>query len=175
MKSTILLLALLFNFAHLKAEEIDLNKSTFTWRGSKITGDFHSGPIKMKKANLNDGKGEFVADLKTIDDKTLEGEWKQKLLGHLKSADFFNIEKFPTATLKIEKMNNGYLFGKLTIKGKTNSVSIPYTKKGNTYSGELGFDRTQYDMVYGSGNFFKNLGDKVISDTVTLQFKVVTK
>lgn len=159
----------------IQAETIDLQKSTFIWKGSKITGDHHSGPIKMKQAVLKNGKGEFVADMSTIEDTTLEGEWKSKFLSHIKGADFFNVTKFPTAKLKVEKMDNGYLYGKLTVKGKTQNVTVPYKKEGKTYLGELGFDRTQFDVIYGSGNFFKNLGDKVIADTVTLKFKIVTK
>lgn len=174
MKATIIFMTLMtvLTFSS-QAETIDLNKSSFIWRGSKITGDFHSGPIKMKKAVLNKGKGEFVADMNSIDDNTLKGEWKTKFLGHIKSADFFDVEKFPIATLKIEKMDNGYLYGVLTIKGKSHDVTVPFSKSGKQYTGELGFDRTKFDMIYGSGNFFKNLGDKVIADTVTLKFIIV--
>jgi polyisoprenoid-binding protein YceI len=175
MKTKIILAALLLTSYSAMAENIDLGKSSFTWRGSKIVGDFHTGPIGMKKATLKDGKGEFVADMNTIEETTLEGEWKAKFLGHIKSEDFFNVKKYPSAKLKIEKIDNGYLYGTLTIKNKTHDVTVPFTKNGNTYTGELGFDRTKYDIVYGSGNFFKNLGDKVIADTVTLKFKIVTK
>ncbi len=175
MKTTIILTALLFTSFSAMAENIDLGKSSFVWKGSKITGDFHSGPIKMKKATLKNGKGEFIADMNTIEDTTLKGEWKTKFLGHIKSGDFFDVKKYPTAKLKVEKIDNGYLYGKLTIKNKTHDVTIPFVKKGKTYTGELGFDRTKFDMIYGSGNFFKNLGDKVIADTVTLKFKIVTK
>lgn len=175
MKLTLLLSTLLFTSFSVLAENIDLAKSSFTWKGSKVTGDYHSGPIKMKKATLDNGRGEFIADMNSIEDTTLEGEWKKKFLDHIKSEDFFNVAKYPTATLKVEKIDNGFVYGKLTIKNKTQSVVVPYTKNGDTYVGELGFDRTKYDMIYGSGNFFKNLGDKVISDTVTLNFKIVTK
>ena len=63
----------------------------------------------------------------------------------------------------------------LTIKSKTNPIKVSYTKKGKTYSGKLKFDRTKFDMIYGSGNFFKNLGDKIIHDEVVLDFSVVLK
>ncbi len=172
MKNLIILAALLSTSV---MAEVDLSKSSFTWKGSKITGDFHTGPIKMKKATLENGKGEFVADMNEIGETTLQGEWKDRFLGHIKSADFFDVAQYPVATLKVEKLEKGQLYGKLTIKNKTHEVKIPYSKEGNIYSGELNFDRTKYDMIYGSGNFFKNLGDKVINDTVSLKFKVVTK
>ncbi len=175
MKKTIILAALFLTSLSAMGENIDLSKSSLIWKGSKITGDFHSGPIKIKKASLKNGKGEFVADMNSIGETTLKGEWKTKFLGHIKSGDFFDVKKYPTAKLQVEKIDNGYLYGKLTIKNKTHDVTIPFVKKDKTYTGELGFDRTKYDMIYGSGNFFKNLGDKVIADTVTLKFKIVTK
>ena len=101
MKTTFILTALLFTSISTMAESVDLNKSSFIWRGSKITGNSHSGSIKMKKATLKNGKGEFVADMNTIDDTTLKGEWKQKFLGHIKSGDFFDVQKYPTAKLKL--------------------------------------------------------------------------
>ena len=170
-----LITALFLASAVVEAKTIDLSKSSFTWRGSKVIGDHHAGPIKMKTATFKNGKGEFVADLTTIGETTLSGEWKTKFLSHIKSGDFFDVKKYPTATLKINKLDSGYMYGDLTIKGKTHPVTAAYTKKGNTYSGELGFDRTKFDMKYNSTNYFKKLGDKAINDTVTLKFKVVTK
>ncbi|MEZ4873120.1 MAG: YceI family protein [Bdellovibrionales bacterium] len=128
----------------------------------------------MKNASIENGKGIIVADMNSIDETTLNGEMKSKFLTHIKSADFFEVKKYPTAQLAIEKLENGHLYGKLTIKGKTQDVTIPYKKSANTYSGTLSFDRTKFGIIYGSGNFFKNLGDKVIADTITLNFKVVT-
>ncbi len=175
MKTYILAITLFFASSTVWAENIDLGKSSLTWRGSKIVGDFHTGPIKIKKASIDDGKGEIIVDMNSIGETTLKGEMKGKFLGHIKSADFFEVKKYPTAKLQIEKIDSGYLYGKLTVKGKTNDVTIPFTKKGKVYTGELGFDRTKYGVVYGSGNFFKNLGDKIIADTITVKFKIVTK
>ena len=69
----------------------------------------------------------------------------------------------------------GKLDGSLTIKGKTEPVSLKYTQKGKSYTGTLKFDRTKFGIKYGSGNFFKGLGDKMIYDEVTVEFTVVTK
>ena len=63
--------------------------------------------------------------------------------------------------------------GSLTIKGKTQPVEFPYYKKGNTYTGTVNFDRTKFGIIYGSKNFFKNLGDKVIDNNVQLSFIAV--
>ena len=65
MKTTVLIATLLLTSFTAMAENIDLGKSSFVWKGSKITGDFHTGPIKMKKAKLDNGKGykKFKEDL----------------------------------------------------------------------------------------------------------------
>jgi polyisoprenoid-binding protein YceI len=160
-------------------QEVDLSKSTFKWSGSKVSAT-HFGPIKLKNAELkfkNDQlvSGKFVMDHNSIESKDLEGTWKKKFEEHIKSADFFDVKKYPTSSLKINKVKDGKFFGDLTIKNKTNLVVIPYKKKGKKYTGTMKFDRTKFDMVYGSGNFFKNLGDKMINDQVTVEFTIITK
>jgi polyisoprenoid-binding protein YceI len=156
---------------------IDLAKSEFKWTGTKITGS-HYGTVPLKSGSLVVEKdvikgGEFVIDLNGLTAGDLTGEYKGKLEGHLKSGDFFNVEKFPTATLKVKSVKGDKVTADLTIKGKTNPVTFDVKKDGTTYSGKLVFDRTKFDMIYNSGNFFKDLGDKAINNEVTLDFKVV--
>lgn len=178
MKNLIILISVMFTFSAFGAE-VDLKKSKFSWLGTKVTGK-HVGSVNLKSAKLQEEKGKLKSgvleiDLKTISVNDLKGEWKQKLEGHLKSKDFFNIDKFPTAKLEITEIKSGNLLGKLTIKGKTKAVNVPYKKKGNAYSGKLKFNRTKFDMVYKSGNFFKDLGDKMIHDDVEIEFNLVVK
>jgi len=175
--STILLFATLSSTF---AAQVDLAKSSFTWTATKKVGSGHTGIIKLKEAKLNESSGQlssgsFVVNIKTVNVTDLSGEWKAKFLGHIKSADFFNVEKFPTASFKISKVKNGQIFGTLTIKGKSKRINMSYKKKGNIYESEFEFDRTKFDMVYGSDNFFKGLGDKVINDTVKVKVKLVLK
>ena len=158
---------------------VDLKKSEIKWTGKKIGGE-HFGYVPISKANLvlEKGKiksGEVVVDLKNLSDSDLEGEWKQKLETHLKSTDFFNVEKYPEARIKILSSTPQELQGELTIKGKTNLVKIPYTQKNGVFTGQLKFDRTKFDMIYRSGNFFQDLGDKVIENEVTIDFKIVNQ
>lgn len=162
------------------AAKVDTKNSSFSWLGTKVSGK-HYGKIFLKSAKVDvakDGKlknGEFVMDMNSFTVTDLQGEWADKFLGHMKSGDFFEVSKFPTAKLVLNKDDGKTLSGKLTIKGKTHAVSFPYTKKGKSYVGKLKFDRTKFNMVYGSGNFFKNLGDKMIHDEVSLDFNVVLK
>jgi polyisoprenoid-binding protein YceI len=164
------------------AATIDQAASTFNWKGSKRVGkEFHVGTVKLKSAKATfEGEqvksGEFVMDMKSIDVTDLSGEWKKKFLSHIKSGDFFEVEKYPTATLKIIEVMGAKAKGTLKVKDKTQPVEIAFKKKGMTYEGKLTFDRTKFGVIYGSGNFFKELtADKIIKDKVEIDFKVVTK
>jgi polyisoprenoid-binding protein YceI len=179
MKSIILWTTLLIGLTA-NASNVDLDKSSFTWTGSKVTGK-HFGAIKLKSANLSHDKagqlkgGEFVMNMDSIQIEDLSGEWAEKFLTHIKSSDFFDVKKFPIAKLKIKSVKGNIAKASMTIKGKTNDVEVKFSKKSGKIIGELKFDRTKFDMIYGSGNFFKNLGDKTIHNEVSVKFSVVKK
>jgi polyisoprenoid-binding protein YceI len=176
-KFFIAFLSLLLLNASALAAELDPQESSVTWKGSKITGDFHDGQISIKSSSLKLSRGALVSgkimfDLNSITVGNLEGEWKDKFLGHMKSPDFFDVGKFPTATLNIETFKNGEMTGELTIKGVTQPISIPTKRVAGKYVGKATFDRTKFGITYGSGSFFKNLGDKLINDTVEIEFSI---
>jgi polyisoprenoid-binding protein YceI len=175
---TISLTALTSTFA----ATVDTSTSNFKWTATKKVGDAHYGPIPVKSHKLETDEqgnlkgGEFVMDLTKVDVTDLQGEWKDKFLGHIKNADFFDVEKYPTAKLVLTSLTDGKAKGKLTIKEKTQDVEFNVKNTGNTYEGKLVFDRTKFDIVYGSGNFFKELtADKIINNDVTVDFKVVVQ
>jgi len=174
-----------FSFTTLKSvkKEIKIEKSKVVWKGYKVTGS-HEGTINLNSGSLqfNEDKlvgGEFVVDMTTITSTDLSGEYKGKLEGHLKSNDFFGIEKNPTATLTFKKVKstgkNSYkVTGDLTIKGITNTITFNLLAYGNKATVLLKIDRTKFDVRYGSTSFFDNLKDKAIYDefdlTADLQF-----
>jgi polyisoprenoid-binding protein YceI len=158
---------------------VDLTKSDFTWTGKKIAGP-HYGKVMLQSGTIVEEKGalksaEFVMDLNKITVTDLEGEWADKLIGHLKNADFLDVEKYTTAKLVVKSVKGKKVTADLTIKDKTQPVTFDVKKSGNTYSGVLMFDRTKFGMQYNSKDFFdvKALGDKVIDNEVKLEFKVV--
>ena len=109
----------------------------------------------------------------TINTTDLEGEYKGKLDGHLKSDDFFGVENYPTAKLVFKKVEasgkNAYnVNADLTIKGKTNPISFTISIYGNKATANLKIDRSKYDVRYGSTSFFDNLKDKAIYDEFDL-------
>ena len=166
-----------FTTAEGDKKEIKLENSKVVWKGYKVTGS-HVGIITIKSGHLNFDKdiltgGSFKIDMSTITATDLEGEYKGKLEGHLKSDDFFGVEKFPTATLHFTKVKsvgkNSYeVTGNITIKGKTESISFDLSVYGNKANASLKIDRTKFDVRYGSTSFFDGLKDKAIYDEFDL-------
>ncbi|SEF78685.1 YceI family protein [Algoriphagus boritolerans] len=166
---------------------VNKTESQVTWKAAKVTGE-HWGYVPIKNASLdvNGGKitgGSFDMDMVnlTVEDLTDEKS-KGNLTNHLKSDDFFSVEKFNTSTFKITdvKATNATdytITGDLTIKGITKPVTFPakVAVAGNkmTATGTIKFDRTHYDIKFRSGNFFENLGDRMIYDEVNLDVKLV--
>ena len=179
--ATLLVAFITLSFTDDKGEkkEIKTDKSTVTWKGYKVTGS-HYGSVSLKSGNLvfNEGKltgGEFVMDMSTIVTDDLTGEYKGKLEGHLKSDDFFGVEKFPTAslvftTVKSTGKNSYEVSGDLTVKGKTEPIKFDLSIYGNKATANLKIDRTKFDIRYGSTSFFDDLQDKAIYD----EFDLVT-
>jgi len=185
--SAILLVAtIFFSGINMDAQllKLDTKKSSIVWTGKKVTGS-HTGKISLLSGSLTQsGKnyiaGELVADMKSItcDDLT-DAETNAKLVGHLKSDDFFGVETFPTAKLvitngKVKSINQVEFSGDLTIKGITQPVTfdanITPDLKGVKFSGKLTVDRSKFNVRFGSGSFFDNLGDNMIYDPFDLDF-----
>lgn len=162
------------------AANIDLKKSHVQWTGSKITGSEHTGKISFKsgEVSLDDNKittGKFVVDINTFSVEDISGETAKKFVGHMVSADFFEVSKYPTASLKITKVKGNTITAMLTMKDKSAPVTFNYKLTDKVMSGKFEINRTKFNMIYGSKNFFKNLGDKVINDKVQLSFNIVIK
>lgn len=158
-------------------KEVKTDASTVTWKAYKVTGS-HTGTIALKSGSLEfDGDkltgGEFVVDMTTINTTDLEGEYKGKLDGHLNSADFFATASNPTSILVFTGVTpsgkNSYkVTGNLTIKGITKPVTFDVSVYGSKATATLKVDRAKYNVKYGSGSFFDNLGDKTIYDEFDL-------
>lgn len=171
--------------------QVVANETKVEWTGSKtlIKDYYDTGSIMIKSGNLTVAEnkittGEIVFDMASIAAITTgKGDGQDNLSKHLKSADFFDAVKYPEAKFVAKGMfyavDKWMLNGDLTIKATTSPISIPVTlamEGGNlVLSGEAKVDRTIWDVRYGSGKFFKELGDRVINDIFTLKFKVVGK
>lgn len=188
-QKTVLLFFLVFITIALLAAgyKVDSSESQLKWTAKKVTGQ-HFGTIDLKQGSLTASGnvisgGSFEIDMKTIVDKDLENEsWNSRLVEHLKSEDFFSVEKFPVSSITLTKVEKGegpnfHFTGDLSIKGATHPVSFDATVEINNRkliaTGNLSIDRTLYDIKYGSGKFFSNLGNNLVDDFFTLDFKIV--
>jgi polyisoprenoid-binding protein YceI len=158
-------------------------KSILRWTGKKV-GKSHTGVIKLKEAGFTLNKDKFTGGSFVIDmNSMVEGDGTDpskgaRLMGHLKSDDFFSTEKFPTATLKITgstafKNDVATVNGDLTIKGATHPITFDVKRSGDVYQTTVSFDRSKYDVRYGSGKFFENLGDNAIDDMIPMDVTVI--
>lgn len=170
-----------------KTYTVNPTESSVAWLGKKVTGQ-HNGTINLQSGNIEftDGKlsgGSFVIDMTTIADTDIGNEgMRSKLEGHLKSADFFDATNHPTAKFVIKEVSAGKggsysVTGDMTIKGITQSITFDAAAslEGDKViaTAELVVDRSKFDVRYGSGSFFDNLGDKTIYDDFTLTIKLV--
>lgn len=156
----------------------DVANSTLKWHGEKVTGD-HFGYINLKEGmmemqNGQISKGKFIIDMTSITNTDLKDEtYNTKLVKHLKSEDFFGVEKHPEAILEIKsstpfKNNEATVNAMLTIKNITHPITFTAKRNGNVYEAEMVVDRSKYDVRYGSGSFFDGLGDRMIYDEFTM-------
>lgn len=160
-------------------KEVKTDASTVAWKAYKVTGS-HNGTLELESGHLMFDEdeltgGEFTVDMSTIvaTDLADDPESKGKLEGHLNSEDFFATEKNPTSKLVFTEVKstgkNSYeVTGDLTIKGITKPIVFDLSVYGSKATATVKVDRTNYDIKYGSGNFFENLGDKTIYDEFDL-------
>ena len=168
--------------------KVSPTQSKIEWTARKVTGK-HNGTIAIKEGNLDIKNGQlkggsFVIDMPTITVTDLQGKGKENLEGHLKSDDFFGVATHPTASFVITSAkhisdNNYNVKGDLTIKGVKNPIEFTalLLPSGTTYTAtaNIKVDRTLYDVKYGSGKFFQDLGDKAIFDEFELAVTLVSE
>lgn len=161
--------------------KVDTKSSFINWTGKKVVGS-HEGTIKLTGGELtfSAGKltgGNFTIDMKSMENTDMKGGGAEKLMGHLHSDDFFSTANHPTSTLKITNVvanDGGYdITGDLTIKGVTKPISFSANAGQYLANADITVDRTIYDIKYGSGSFFENLGDKAIDNDFTLKVNLV--
>jgi len=166
----------------------DLDQSKVEFIGTKPVGTHH-GIIRLRDGHLTvDGdaikSGSFVLDLTTLQTDDQDSEGNAKLTGHLKTADFFDVEKYPEATFELVSVTPGVaesselvnkdathtVTGNLTMKGITKSITFPakITVSGDQVTAHANFniDRTQWGLVYRND---QSLGDKFIRPEVNIQ------
>ena len=149
--------------------------STVSFIGSKITGSHNGGfrgldgEITLVDADPTKSSVRLVIDTTTL--------WadNEKLTGHLKSPDFFDVETFPRATFtttSIVPAEGGYtVTGNLDLHGMTKSISFPAQIEVGaeqvTVKAEFSIMRFDFGIVYPGKT------DDLIRDEVVVKFDVV--
>jgi rhodanese-related sulfurtransferase/polyisoprenoid-binding protein YceI len=173
---------------------IDLQESRIQWTGRNLL-NHHTGRIALKSGELRvkDGQlvgGAFLIDMTAITCSDLAGEaMHDVLVRHLLDHDFFDAAVFPEASYRIvasEPVPGGSpgapnlrVKGELTLKGVTAELDL-VACSGRTADGKLAaqatlvFDRTRWNVFYGSGKWFHRLGGHLVNDLIELQLRIVT-
>ena len=169
---------------------VDTINSKIAWTGYKPAGSHH-GTLAIKHGELSiEGdelkSGSFVFDMnKIVNEDLTDAKMNEQLVGHLKSADFFDVAKYPEGKFtitKVEKLNDGVsthrISGNLELKGVSKNISFDanVTNEGNTYKATtvtFKIDRTQWGVNYGSKNIFKDLKDSFINDDMEITITIV--
>lgn len=171
--------------------QVDPVASVINWEGSKIAyGHVGTAPVANGQLMVAGGKlvgGKFVIDLSKMVCTDLEGEKAEKLIGHLKSDDFFDTEKYPLANFTITKVQpvtdatdgtTHELTGNLDMKGQSRSITIPATVSmdGDTFKAstpKFTIDRTEWGVSYNNSNIVDIVKDDIINDNIGLEIMLV--
>ncbi len=176
-------------FAATTTYKVDPAASKVGWVGKKVTGQ-HNGTLALKNGKFEfDGDtlkgGAFAVDMNSLKVLDLtDAKYNKDLTDHLKSGDFFSVDKFAEVTFAaktvVKKADGTFdVTGPLTIKGISHDITVPMKveKKGDTVeaSGKVAVDRTKYDIKFRSGKFFPELGDKMIYDNFEVEVALKAK
>jgi len=166
---------------------VDVAESVIEWEGAKLAYG-HNGTISLSSGTLtlDAGQitgGEFVIDMNSIVNLDIEDPEKNKqFVGHMKSADFFETETYPSARFVITGVTGGQgssqqITGNLTMKDTTRSISFntDVMMEGNTLSAttpQFVIDRSEWNVRFGSKSFFNDLKDDFIKDEIGLVIRL---
>lgn len=172
---------------------VDTQASSIHWVGTKPGGSHH-GTIGIKEGSLaingtDVASGSFIIDMNAIVDEDLtDQKMNEMLVTHLKSADFFDVEKYPTSSFAITKVEavagndsiTHRISGNLKMKDVDKNITFDakITKEGDAYKAvtiPFTINRTQWNVQYGSKSIFADLKDKFIDDNIELQITIIAK
>lgn len=170
------------------------DESMIMWEGSDVAGKMHNGAIYLNSGEImvEDGNivgGNFTIDMGSIENYDVEDEeYNAKLVGHLKSPDFFNVDSFPTAKFEITDVAalegdtafTHQISGNLMMKDQTKNITFKanVTMDNGSIMAETSnfvIDRAQWNVKFRSPSFFSmdELKDKAINDEMGIKIKLM--
>ena len=172
---------------------VDTIISTFQWHAKKILGS-HDGDIKCNQGQINFkdtvlSDAYIIIDMTTINNTDLSGNSRDALVRHLKSGDFFEVEKYKTSELRVKNVKiirptakypyNYEITAEITIKGISKEIKFPamieYLNNYITVTAKLEIDRTDFGIKYASKKFFKKIADGAINDKFSMTVNLIAR
>lgn len=178
-----------------KDYKVDLTQSSLKWIGTKLTGRQH-GTVLISEGMLsamdsNIIAGNFSINMNSITAYDDDNSVNPKLENHLKSADFFDVNNYNTATFEITavkaatptneknlvmKEATHTVTGNLRIKNITKSITFPaeisFIGNAIVADAEFNINRTLWGITYHSD---KSLGNKFINDDINFNVHLVAE
>jgi polyisoprenoid-binding protein YceI len=164
--------------------------AVLNWKGDKpFVKDYgHGGTVALVSGEFTLdtanqlASGTFVFDMASIlcTDAAMEQAYKDKLVGHLTSADFFDAATYPTASFAVTKYEMGTVYGNLTIKDSAVGISFPATltvtdSAATLTAPEFKIDRKQWGVSFASSGIVGLAKDQLINDEIALSFELKAK
>jgi polyisoprenoid-binding protein YceI len=174
---------------------VDAESSTIEWIGRNMNTT-HRGTIRIARGSItvrdgNPSAGHISIDMRSITNTDIEDPVLRHLIeAHLKSDDFFDVARFPTAEVAIETVKpvagatpgtpNYRVAGRLTVKDAEHEIEFPAIISAGsdgalTAVAQIEIDRTRWNVLYGSGRFFPVLGKHLVHDGIGLLVKISTR
>lgn len=161
---------------------VDTAVSTIVWHGKKVTGA-HTGSIELQSGDLlvKEGKltgGSFIIDMASIENKDItDPEFRGKLVNHLKSDDFFAVQKYPTSKFEITEVkdlgnNKISIAGNLTLRDATKNITYEadvIESSASRFSAKADFNINRKDW----GVAYEGMKDDLISDEINFKINLV--
>lgn len=173
------------NATQIENVEINLDDSRVAWKGEMLGVYSHTGTVGLTNSEINFSEGKISGGNFTVDLTSMiptdnnynpeEGSTPEKLVGHLSSPDFFDVENYPTATFEILSVDGNTAYGNLTVRGKTHEEkveNIEIKEDGDQVqiTGELVFDRKKYDVSWDSP-----IKDRILSSDIEINVALAGK
>ena len=178
MRLLLLLFALNFLTSHAQQTYTVKDATQLTWQGKAAFGSYApEGTLDISGGRIN-LENDSITQLNVVIDMTTLSQENKQLEGHLRNADFFDVELFDKASFTMTNKlsvsdTQATLKGVMTIKGQSRAEEIPVTIQKTATGVIITFnhtmDRTQYGINYNSPSFFKRLKENAIDDDFTLK------
>jgi len=174
---------------------LDPSASVLEWTGRNFNNrhygriPFKGGEVVISSGELR--RGEISLDMTGISNLDLQDEtYRQMLVSHLKSEDFFAVDRYPMASIAISGWQpvagatagtpDHIVQGELTIKETTRQIAFPAAvapQEDGSIKAQAAFDidRTGWNITYGSGKLFEKLGMHLVHDRIDIELFIVAR